>query len=361
MEALVNPAPSFWNGRRVLITGHTGFKGAWLWLLLRSLGAHCTGLALPPITDPSLATLTGIEGDRASHMIDIRDAAAVLRIVEAASPEIVLHLAAQPLVRRSYQEPVETYATNVMGTIHVLEAVRRTPSVRCVVAVTSDKVYLNRNRPQPYREEDALGGHDPYSSSKACSEFAVESWRLSFLSTQIGLATVRAGNVVGGGDWAADRLVPDLVRAFAGDRAANIRRPAAVRSWIHVLEALAGYLVLAERLHAAPASYSEAWNFGPEDKEIRKVEEVATKAAALWGGDASWQAEPGRHPHEAAELRLDAAKARNRLAWRARQDFDATLRWTVDWYRKWYGGADATALCRAQIEDYLAGRDQSDR
>jgi CDP-glucose 4,6-dehydratase len=356
LEDLVNPTRSFWAGRRVLISGHTGFKGAWLWLLLRGLGARPIGIALPPETDPNLSVLAGISRDSDSHFLDIRDGAAVARAVQDASPEIVFHLAAQSLVRRSYAHPVETFSTNLMGTIQILEALRSTPSVRSSVIATSDKVYCNRNQPGAYREIDELGGHDPYSSSKACSEFAVECWRLSFFRTQgpqIGLATVRAGNVIGGGDWSAARLVPDLVRAFANRRPADIRKPDAIRSWIHVLEPLTGYLILAERLSAEPKAFSGAWNFGPADTEVRSVKAVSDRAARIWGDGAAWRAALGSHPHETAELRVDAAKARSQLRWRPRLDFDTALSWTIDWYRQWHAGADAVALCRAQIERYL--------
>jgi CDP-glucose 4,6-dehydratase len=360
LEDLVNPSRSFWDGRRVLISGHTGFKGAWLWLLLRALGARPIGIALPAGTDPNLSVLAGISRDSDSHFLDIRDGAAVARALKDANPEIVIHLAAQSLVRRSYDHPVETFSTNLMGTIQILEAIRSSSSVRSSVIATSDKVYRNRNHPGGYREIDELGGHDPYSSSKACSEFAVESWRLSFFSTQgpqIGLATVRAGNVIGGGDWSTDRLVPDLVRAFANRRPADIRKPDAIRSWIHVLEPLTGYLILAERLFAEPKAFSEAWNFGPADSEVRSVKAVCDRAAKIWADGAAWRAALGSHPHEAAELRLDAAKARRRLRWRPRLDFDTALSWTIDWYRQWHAGADAVALCRAQIERYLGRAD----
>jgi CDP-glucose 4,6-dehydratase len=356
LEDLVNPARSFWDGRRVLITGHTGFKGAWLWLLLQELGARPIGIALPPETDPNLSVLTGISRHGDSYFRDIRDGAAVARVLQDANPEIVFHLAAQSLVRRSYDHPVETFSTNVMGTIQILEAIRSIPSVRSSVIATSDKVYCNGNQSGAFREIDRLGGHDPYSSSKACSEFAVECWRLSFFQgegPQIGLATARAGNVIGGGDWSTDRLVPDLVRAFAKRRPADVRRPAAIRSWIHVLEPLAGYLILAERLFAEPTAFSEAWNFGPADSEVRSVEAVSNRAAKIWADGAAWRAALGSHPHETAELRVDATKARSRLCWGSRLDFDTALSWTIDWYRQWHAGVDAVTLCRAQIERYL--------
>lgn len=352
----MNPSPQFWNGRRVLVTGHTGFKGAWLWQLLLALGAEPTGIGLPPDTDPSLSAILGLPDHPQSHCLDIRERDLLARKVGEAEPEIVFHLAAQSLVRRSYAQPVETYSTNVMGTTHLLEALRSTPSVRGIVVVTSDKVYRNVNLPVAYRETDELGGHDPYSSSKACVELTVASWRLSFFTSQpqpVGLATARAGNVVGGGDWAQDRLIPDLVRAFTSGVPAQIRNPSAVRAWIHVLEPLIGYLALAERLWNEPNLFAEAWNFGPDENQARSVEEVVRLSKELWQEGASWRPAETSNPHETMILRLNAAKARDRLDWRPRLEFDETLAWTIDWYRRWQGGANASALCREQIERYL--------
>jgi CDP-glucose 4,6-dehydratase len=348
------PSASFWRGRRVLVTGHTGFKGAWLWQLLRALGAQPIGLALAPATTPNLAQLVGIAQGAASHQLDIRDAERLAQAMRAAEPEIVLHLAAEAILRRSYARPIDTFATNVMGTLNVLEAARALPAVRAIVVATTDKVYRDGDVGRPYREGDELGGHDPYSASKACAEIAVASWRLSFLAAaKVGLATARAGNVIGGGDWGVDRLLPDLVRAFAVGDAAEIRRPDAIRPWIHVLEPLVGYLAVAQRLVEAPGEFSEAWNFGPYERDAPTVAAVAQRAAALWGGG-RWQAAAGPHPHETATLRLDAAKAERRLGWRARLGFDEALAWTIDWYRRWHDGADAAALCQEQIEAYLA-------
>jgi CDP-glucose 4,6-dehydratase len=355
MEDLVKPGAMFWRGRRVLVTGHTGFKGAWLWKLLQFLGAEPAGIALPPETDPNLSALIGVSRHRQSRHLDIRDRDALARAVQEAKPEVVFHLAAQSLVRRSYERPGDTFSTNVMGTVHVLEALRSAPSVLGIVVVTSDKVYRNEEEHPPYRESDVLGGHDPYSSSKACAEMAVASWCLSFFSRQtpkVGVATVRAGNVIGGGDWAADRLIPDLIRAFANRTPAQIRYPGAVRAWIHVLEPLVGYLILAERLCAEPESFSEAWNFGPD--EVQSVEAVVCRIAELWGKEARWQVMAAPNPHEAMSLRLDASKAKDRLRWRPRLDFDQTLLWTIDWYRRWQSGADADSLCCEEIQRYLA-------
>ncbi|MFZ1220045.1 MAG: CDP-glucose 4,6-dehydratase [Chthoniobacterales bacterium] len=354
---MVNPTPPFWNRRRVLVTGHTGFKGTWLWQLLEALGAEPAGIALPPDTDPSLSALIGLPDHPRSHCLDIRDRDLLARTVQQTQPEIVFHLAAQALVRRSYEQPMDTYSTNVMGTIHLLEALRSTPSVRSIVVVTSDKVYQNQDRLPAYCETDPLGGHDPYSSSKACVELAVASWRLSFFAGKtppVGVATVRAGNVVGGGDWARDRLVPDLIRAFTSRRPAQIRHPNAVRAWIHALEPLVGYLVLAERLWNDPDRFSEAWNFGPDDSQARSVENVVRQATELWTEGASWRPAETPSPHETMVLRLNIAKARDRLEWRPRLEFNQTLAWTMDWYRRWHAGADPGTLCREQIERYLA-------
>jgi CDP-glucose 4,6-dehydratase len=354
---MVNPTAPFWNRRRVLVTGHTGFKGAWLWQLLHALGSEPAGIALAPDTDPNLSALIGLGHHPQSHYLDITDGEALARAVGEAEPEIVFHLAAQALVRRSYEQPIDTFSTNVMGTILLLEALRFTPSVRCIVVVTSDKVYQDQAQIHAYRESDVLGGHDPYSSSKACSELAVASWRLSFFKDKtppVGIATVRSGNVIGGGDWAPDRLIPDLVRAFTASEAAQIRHPNAIRAWLHVLDPLIGYLILAERLWNEPDRFSEAWNFGPNDSQARSVENVVRQATELWKEGASWRPAETPSPHETMVLRLNVAKARDRLEWRPRLEFDQTLAWTMDWYRRWHAGTDPAALCREQIERYLA-------
>jgi CDP-glucose 4,6-dehydratase len=354
---MVNPTATFWKRRRVLVTGHTGFKGAWLWQLLQALGAEPTGIGLQPATDPNLSVLTGLPHHPQSRYVDITDRGALTHAVGEMEPEIVFHLAAQSLVRRSYEQPIGTFSTNVMGTIHLLEALRFTASVRCVVVVTSDKVYRDQAQVRAYRETDMLGGHDPYSGSKASSELAVASWRLSFFKPKIppvGLATARSGNVIGGGDWATDRLIPDLIRAFTKGEAAQIRHPSAIRAWLHVLDPLIGYLLLAERLWHEPDRFDEAWNFGPDESQARSVEAVAREAVKLWGHEAGWRPASGSNPHETTVLRLDAAKAQDRLDWRPRLDFEQTLAWTIDWYRRWGTGAEASDLCNEQIERYLA-------
>jgi len=350
---LVRPSPTFWAGKRVLVLGHTGFKGAWLSLWLRSLGARVSGLSLPP-DEPSLFVAAGVERLVDNHYADIRDVEAVKRITQQVEPEIVLHLAAQSLVRRSYAEPVETYATNVMGTVHVLAAVNAVPSVRSVVVVTSDKCYENREWHWAYREDEPMGGHDPYSSSKGCAELVTSAWRQSFAngSRSLGIASARAGNVIGGGDWATDRLVPDCIRALSKGEQIGIRNPASTRPWQHVLEPLNGYLLLAERITEAPKNFSEGWNFGPVEEDARPVSWIADRVVAAWGDNAQWSKVGSDPLHEAHFLKVDASKARARLGWRPLLRLDQGLRWTVDWYKKFLAGGSALTLTEAQIEDY---------
>lgn len=351
----LNPDPAFWSGRSVLVTGHTGFKGAWLSLWLERLGARVSGLALAPQTEPSLSDL--ILGRRIDESIgDIRDAATVSGHLAEARPEIVIHMAAQALVRASYRDPAATYATNVMGTVHLLEAVRATPSVRAVVVVTSDKAYENREWPYGYRETEALGGHDPYSSSKACAELVTSAYRASFLAVRdCRVATARAGNVIGGGDWSEDRLVPDIVRAFSRGESVEIRAPHATRPWQHVLEPLSGYLRLAEALCGPDgAEFAQAWNFGPADEDCRPVAHIVATLAETWGPDATWHLSQAIHPHEATFLKVDASKARGRLAWDRRLRLDEALAWTAAWHRAQAEGASALDLTLAQIAQYTA-------
>ena len=359
MEDLVTGAREFWRNRRVLVTGHTGFKGAWLSLWLERLGAHVTGFALPPATSPSLFSLASIDTRIDSQLGDVRDPSAVEAAMARARPEVVFHLAAQALVRRSYSDPVGTYATNVMGTAHVLDAARRAPGLRAIVVVTSDKCYDNHEWSRPYREDDAMGGHDPYSSSKACAELVTAAWRRSFFQTpgaqSVGLGSARAGNVIGGGDWADDRLVPDCVRAFAAGNPVILRQPASVRPWQHVLDPLAGYLSLAERLAGDPHTFSEAWNFGPSTDEARPVSWVVDRVGRFWGDGARWEADRGTHPHEAGLLQVDASKARARLGWTPRLSLEEGLRWTVDWYKRVGAGEDAAALTLDQIGRFETG------
>jgi CDP-glucose 4,6-dehydratase len=346
--------PQFWKAKRVFVTGHTGFKGAWLALWLRRAGTEVTGYALPPPTDPNLFTVADVAAGMRSIVGDIRDLAALRGAMQEANPEIVFHLAAQSLVRRSYKDPVETYATNVLGTVNVLEAARALPGLRAIVNVTSDKCYENRGWQRGYREDDAMGGHDPYSSSKGCAEFVTAAYRSSFFSGEPkrGLASARAGNVIGGGDWAEDRLIPDIVRAIGTRRAVEVRNPDAVRPWQHVLEPLHGYLLLAERLYEAPGEFAAGWNFGPAESDARDVLWVVKRFAALWGPEAKWTLDEKPHPHEAAHLRLDATRARERLKWSPALDLETALAWIVEWHRAHAKGEAMGRFTQMQIENY---------
>lgn len=346
-----SPDPAFWAGRRVLVTGHTGFKGSWLLVLLDALGARVTGLSLAPNTTPSMFDLVDGVSLCDHHIADIRDADAVSAIVKRAAPDILLHLAAQPLVRVSYDDPLGTYLTNVMGTAHVLDACRKAPSVRTIVSITTDKCYANDGRTEGYREDAPLGGHDPYSNSKACAELVSACWRDSFLGPRgIGLATARAGNVIGGGDWSTDRLVPDAIRAFSEGRALEIRNPDAIRPWQHVLEPLTGYLLLAEALANDPQRFACGWNFGPASTDMARVRDIVDVLGAHWGVTRQWKTQTGDHPHEAATLTLDSSAAATILGWRPRLSLDRALALTADWYR----AEDKIAITRAQAETFLA-------
>jgi len=351
VEIVVNGAA--WAGRRILVTGHTGFKGGWLSLWLHAMGARVTGFALPPPTDPSLFAAARI-GELIDHVEgDVRDADAVRRAVAECRPEAIFHLAAQPLVRLSYETPVETYATNVMGTLHVLEAARQAQGVKAIVCVTSDKCYDNREWIWPYRESDPMGGHDPYSSSKGCAELATAAYRRCYFEhAGPALGSARAGNVIGGGDWATDRLVPDLVRAFEADVSPLIRSPQAVRPWQHVLEALGGYLLLAERLLAGERRFAEGWNFGPSDEDARPVSWIVERMRATWGHAGPVTADTGPRPHEAGLLRLDSSKARAALGWQPVLGLEQALDWIVEWHKAVGAGADARAVTLAQIARY---------
>jgi CDP-glucose 4,6-dehydratase len=354
MTAPGRPLAAFWRGKRVLLTGHTGFKGAWLALWLHRMGAQVTALGLPPDTTPNLFTLAGVPGLCDSRFGDIRDPAVPARVVREARPEIVLHLAAQALVRASYADPLGTYATNVMGTAHVLDALRHTDGVRVAVMVTTDKVYRNNEWPWPYREDDALGGHDPYSASKAASEAVIASYRAAYLAARgTAVCSARAGNVIGGGDWSADRLVPDAVRAWQAGRVLDIRRPQAVRPWQHVLEPLAGYLVLAQAAWQDP-TLAAAYNFGPAADEAATVRQVVDLAREAYGQGEVRYGPGGEGPHEAGWLALETAKARTVLGCRPRWGLGLAVAATMNWYRDQAGGASARALCEAQIDAYEA-------
>lgn len=345
----------FWSGRRVLVTGHTGFKGAWLTHWLLRMGAQVTGLALPPGTRPNLFDQLDLVARCDSHLVDIRHADVVAEVVRGARPEVVFHLAAQALVREGYRTPVDTFATNVMGTAHVLEAIRRQPTVRAVVAITTDKVYRNREWDWPYREDDALGGRDPYSASKAACEAVIECWRLSFLKDcGVALASARAGNVIGGGDWSADRLLPDILQAWSQGQPVHIRRPQAVRPWQHVVEPLAAYLRLARALWDAPA-LAAAYNFGPHSHEALTVQVVVELARTRFQGAKVSYGDGQEGPHEAGRLTLDASRAAQALGiqplWSAAQ----AIARTVDWYLASASGTSAAELCDQDIDAWSAG------
>jgi len=347
-------ASGFWAGKRVLLTGHTGFKGAWLALWLASLGARVHGFALPPSTRPALWQAVAEHARIDSVLADVRDQRALAASVMACQPEVVFHLAAQSLVRASYEDPVSTYATNVMGTVHLLEALRGQQALRAVVVVTSDKCYENREHDRGYREIDPLGGRDPYSSSKACAELVSAAFRSSFFDAPeaAAIATVRAGNVIGGGDWSQGRIVPDVVRSLCAGERLSLRNPAAVRPWQHVLEPLAGYLRLAEALCRDGKRFAGAWNFGPADHDVVTVQDLVATLLRLWGTELQPRIDTGEHPHEAHLLHLDSAKAGLELDWQPRLDLATALQWTVEWYQGQLRGADMGELCLAQISRY---------
>lgn len=352
--------PAFWQGKRVFLTGHTGFKGSWLSLWLQTLGAEVSGFALAPDADKSLFTQAGVAHGMASTTGDVRDLAALQSAMAAARPDIVIHMAAQALVRSSYADPVSTYATNVMGTVHLFEAIRQTAGVRAVVNVTTDKCYENREWVWGYRENEPMGGHDPYSSSKACSELVSASFRNSFFPADkysqhgVAIATARAGNVIGGGDYAADRLIPDIVNAFCAGAPVRIRNPHAVRPWQHVMEPLCGYLMLAQALYEQGPRFAEAWNFGPHSDDTQPVEWIVRHMAGLWGPQARWEVDAGEHPHEAHTLRLDTSKANRLLHWAPQMNIQAALDWVTQWYRDAHQGASARELTLNHIHAYQA-------
>jgi CDP-glucose 4,6-dehydratase len=347
--------PHWWQGRQVLVTGNTGFKGAWLCLLLNRLGAKVTGFSTPPPTDPSLFKIARLEEWVTTIDGDVRDLKAIQTAVEKSKAQVVIHMAAQPLVRESYRDPVGTYATNVMGTVNLLEAVRLAgDQVRAVVVVTTDKCYDNKEWIWSYRENEPMGGHDPYSSSKGCAELVTAAYRNSFFATsKTAVATARAGNVIGGGDWAADRLIPDMMRAFSVGKPVVIRNPRSIRPWQFVLEPLLGYLMLAQRLVDDGQSFAEPFNFGPRETDAQPVEWIVNHLATLWADGASWHLADGEQPHEAYYLKLDASKAHAKLGWHPRTDLATALTWITQWHKALAAGQDMRNFSQQQIEAFL--------
>lgn len=352
MMSAVNPSPGFWCGKRVLLTGHTGFKGSWLALWLDRLGAKVTGISLPSATEPNLFDLASIETIVTSHFCDIRDTGALAALINKTQPEIVFHLAAQALVRTSYRDPLTTFSTNIQGTANVLDALRSLDSARVFVAITTDKVYKNLEHPYPYRETDALGGHDPYSASKAAAEIVIASYRDAYLAEKnIAVASARAGNVIGGGDWSEDRLIPDAIRAWNSNQPLQIRHPQAIRPWQHVLDPISGYITLAEQLWQQPV-LAGAYNFGPYTHEAATVREVVQLAQSAYGkGQVAW-GDGSEGPHEAGWLTLEIAKARTAIGFKPHWPLAEAVQRTMHWYRQQYDGADVRAVCESEIAAY---------
>lgn len=355
---------NFWYGKKVFITGHTGFKGSWLCLWLSTLGADITGYALQPPTQPNMYELCNINQLMSSIIGDVRDIDFLTKSMLAAQPEIVIHLAAQPLVHESYKNPVETYAINVMGTVNLFEAVRKCNTIKAFVNVTTDKCYENKEWLWSYRENETLGGYDPYSNSKACSELVTASYRSSYFSPDeykkhgVAIASARAGNVIGGGDWAADRLIPNCIDALLRNERIVIRSPYAIRPWQHVLEPLSGYLLLAQKLYEAGASFGEGWNFGPNDCDARPVERVVIKMCQLWGNHAAYEVDKAPHPHEAHYLKLDCSKARSRLKWSPRWDLKHTLAKIIEWVQAYQQQSNMRDMTVSQIQEYITSANE---
>lgn len=349
----------FWANKRVFVTGHTGFKGSWLCLWLHKLGANVTGYALQPPTHPSLFAQCSIESLVNSVIGDVRDLDFFKRTMKAARPNIVIHMAAQPLVRESYKLPVETYMTNVMGTVHLFEAIRQCPSVKAVVNVTTDKCYENKEWVWGYRETEVMGGYDPYSNSKSCSELITSSYRNSYFNPRdyqihgVGVASARAGNVIGGGDWAKDRLIPDCMRALLNNEPIYIRNPYAVRPWQYVLEPISGYLILAQKLYEYGPQYAEGWNFGPDDSDAKSVEWILKTLCAKWGRNVSYEIATGDNPHEAQYLKLDCSKARHLLGWKPRWNAEQAIIKIIEWMTVYKNRENIRDICLKQIEEYL--------
>jgi len=350
----MNPEKNFWKGKKVLVTGHTGFKGSWMSLWLQQMGAEVVGYSLAPPTEPSLYNDARVGEGIESNEADIRDLARVQQVISDSKPDIIFHLAAQPLVRYSYDHPIETYETNVMGTVNVLESARREPSVKVVVCITTDKCYENHEWVWGYRENEPMGGFDPYSSSKGCSELVISAYRNSYFSSGEGpaVASVRAGNVIGGGDWAEDRLIPDIVRAMMKDEAVIIRAPHSIRPWQHVLEPLSGYMLLAERLWSEKEAFAEAWNFGPNDEDAQPVEWIVERLTKSWGDGASWVLDKDVNPHEAQYLKLDISKVKSVLGYEPRLNLGTTLDWVTEWYKAYHNGDDMRQVTQQQIAQF---------
>ena len=343
----------FWKGKRVFLTGHTGFKGSWLSLWLFSLGAEVRGYALNPPTSPSLFNEAKIDSIIDSQIADIRDQDTLHESMTEFNPDILIHMAAQPLVRYSYDMPIETYEVNVIGTAKVLEVARSCPNLRAIVNITTDKCYENDGRAEGYKENDPMGGYDPYSSSKGCAELVASSYRRSFLQDQgIGIASVRAGNVIGGGDWADDRLIPDILRSFEKNKPVVIRNPKATRPWQHVLEPLSGYLILAQNLYKDQKKYAEGWNFGPNEKDVQPVDWILDKMISKWP-DSSWELDNNSSPHEAGFLKLDISKAKSKLGWSPVWELSQTLERIISWHQAWLNKDDMQTVCLTEIEEYM--------
>ncbi len=354
--------PAFWQGKHVLLTGHTGFKGSWLSLWLQSMDANVIGYALAPPTNPSLFEVAKVEQGMTSVIGDIRDSTHLQSVFSEYKPEIVIHMAAQALVRYSYIEPVETYSTNVMGAVNLLEAVRCSDSVKAVVNVTSDKCYENREWAWGYRENEAMGGFDPYSNSKGCAELVTAAYRNSYFHPEkyqthgVAIASGRAGNVIGGGDWAEDRLIPDMILAITQGQPVGIRNPHSIRPWQHVLEPLSGYLLLAQKLYEDGVDFAEGWNFGPNDDDAKPVQWILNELTNVWGDGASWKLDGGDHPHEAHYLKLDCSKAKSRLQWQPRWSLSETIGQICTWHKAHLAGEDMQAVCLQQIKQYEAAQ-----
>lgn len=346
--------PSFWRGKKVLLTGHTGFKGSWLSLWLQQLDAEVVGYALAPPSTPSLFELASVADGMVSVEGDVTDLEHLASVVSEHSPDIVIHMAAQSLVRYSYDEPIETLATNVMGTANLFEAIRQAGGCRVILNITSDKCYENREWCWGYREDEPMGGHDPYSASKGCAELVTSAYRNSFFSVDgsVSLASARAGNVIGGGDWAKDRLIPDIMRSFMRKEPVTIRFPGAIRPWQHVLEPLGGYMKLVERLWSEGDAYSSGWNFGPRDEDAQPVQWIVDRLVNRWGGDAAYRLDVNDNPHEANYLKLDCSKARQQLQWSPSLNLETALEWVTDWYKSCENKEDMRAVTAAQIQAF---------